>query len=294
MPRSSLVHGALLLVTLIYGANYTIAKYALPEHLQPFAFISVRLAATTLLFWTVSTFSRGSKAVCRRDHGLLVMCAVFGTAANQLFFFQGLSMTTPIHASVIMTLSPIAVILAAALLKHERLTWRKAAGAAIGAVGAVLLLTKNGISLSAGTFLGDLFVILNACTYAFYLVLVKPLMNRYPPLTVLKWLFLYGLLLALPFGLRQLGDTAWSHITAIAWLSVGYVVLAATFGVYLLNIWALQYVNSSVVGIYIYLQPVFATGVALSLKEDTFEWLTLLYALIIFSGVYLVSSKREL
>ncbi len=292
MPRTALVYLALLLVTLIYGANYTIAKYVVPEYLLPLAFVVMRVSVSTLLFWMVArTFP--TEKVRRRDHWLLIRCAFFGTAINQFFYFKGLSLTTPIHASLIMTTTPIAVLMVAAFLRHERLTMMKITGVLVGLAGVLLLLTKGGVSLENGTFTGDLFILLNGITYATYLVLVKPLMRTYHHATVLKWVFLYGALMMVPVGLQQVFSADWSSFPDLTWWSLGYVVLAATFVVYLLNAWALNYVDSSVVGIFIYLQPVFATIVALAAGEDQLDLLTVIYALIIMAGVYLVSKRNK-
>ena len=292
MNRMIWVHAALLFVTMLYGANYSIAKYALPEYLQPLAFISVRILSGTLLFWAIDSLNPREK-IPWKDHWQLFRCGLFGAALNQMLFFEGLSRTTPIHASIMMTMSPIAVILIAALMGRELLTRLKVLGAIIGFIGAVLLLTRHGISLNEGTFLGDFLILMNGTSYAIYLILVKPLTHKYRPFTVLKWLFLYGAIIAVPFGAPQLMEVTWSSLPTSAWISVFYVVFATTFTVYLLNAWALQYVNSSIVGIYIYLQPVFATMVALILHQDTLEIPTVLFASIIMLGVYLVSKQNR-
>lgn len=287
-----LVYGALLFVTLIYGANYTIAKYVVPLYLLPLAFVVCRVSVSSVLFWGIGTLGPSEK-VSRSDHWLLFKCALFGTALNQYLFFKGLSLTTPIHASLIMTMTPIAVIVVAAIMGRERLTLQKVAGTFIGFIGVILLLTKGGVSLAEGTFTGDLFILMNGTVYAIYLVLVKPLMQRYHHFTVLKWIFLYGAILMIPLGLPELLSADWTNFPQRTWLSLAYVVIATTFLVYLINVWALRYVDSSVVGIFIYLQPVFATVVALSLGEDKLDLQTVLYALVIMIGVYLVSKKQK-
>jgi drug/metabolite transporter (DMT)-like permease len=285
-----LVYSALLFVTLIYGANYTIAKFVVPVFLVPMAFVSLRVSVSSILFWSIGNAIPAQK-VSKADHWLLFKCALFGTALNQFLFFKGLSLTTPIHASLIMTMTPIAVMLVAAFLGREKLTMMKIGGTFIGFVGVILLLTKDGVSLQEGTFTGDFFILMNGTVYAVYLVLVKPLMHRYHHFTVLKWIFLYGSMLIIPLGIQDLFQANWQDFTWVTWSSLVYVVLATTFIVYLLNGWALKYVDSSVVGIFIYLQPVFATLVALSLGQDQLDVQTVLYALIIMCGVYLVSKK---
>jgi drug/metabolite transporter (DMT)-like permease len=285
------VHSALFLVAVIYGANYSIAKIALPEYLQPFGFILLRILTATLLFWLFSLTQEREKIKGRADFILLIVCAIFGVGINMLAFFYGLSMTNPINASVIMTVSPIMVLLTAYVLGRERLTPLKIIGVLVGALGAFLLVTKDGVSLSQGTFMGDLFILVNGSSYAIYLVLVKPLMAKYKPITVIKWIFLFGSIFTIPFGFSELAAVDWTVIPMDGWLSIGYVLFFATFVVYLLNIWSLKFVNSSVVGIYIYLQPIVSTLVAVSFRGDQLDLLTVLYSLLIMVGVYLVSKR---
>ena len=231
MPRLLWVHLALLVVTILYGANYTIAKFALPEFIKPFGFIAIRVISGTILFWAVDSINANEK-IERADHWTLIKCGFFGAAVNMLLFFQGLSLTTPIHGSIIMTMSPIAVLVVAAIMGGEKLTRMKFAGTVIGFIGAVLLLTRHGISLQEGTFLGDLLILGNGTTYAIYLVLAKPLMRKYRPFTVLKWVFLYGTIVVLPFGLPQLAEVEWSTFTTEAWFSVFYVIFGSTFAIF--------------------------------------------------------------
>ncbi len=289
VPKNLKVHSALFLVALLYGANYSIAKVALPQYLEPFGFILLRITVATALFWIFSLLVTSEKIQSRKDFLLLFISAIFGVAVNQLFFFKGLSLTNPINASVIMTTSPIMVLIAAYFIGKERLTFSKIIGVITAGLGAYLLLTKDGISLTEGTFLGDLFILLNGTSYAIYLVVVKPLMSKYRPITVIKWIFLFGVFLTLPFGYEQLTQANWNNIPIEAWLSIAYVIVGATFSVYLLNVWALKFVNSSVVGIYIYLQPMISTLVAVSFRGDPLELTTVMYSLLIMVGVYIVS-----
>nr|WP_155183170.1 DMT family transporter [Fulvivirga lutimaris] len=285
------VHSALFLVAIIYGANYSIAKIALPEYLEPFGFILLRIVCAAALFWLFGLTQKNEKIKSRADYMLLIVSAIFGVGINMLAFFHGLSLTNPINASVIMTCSPIMVMITAYVLGKERLTPLKISGVLVGALGAYLLLTKDGVSLSNGTFLGDLFILVNGSSYAVYLVIVKPLMAKYKAITVIKWIFLFGAIFTLPFGFTELSEVNWEVIPTEAWLSIGYVIFLSTFAVYLLNIWSLKFVNSSVVGIYIYLQPIISTLVAVSFRGDHLDLLTVLYSLLIMVGVYMVSKK---
>jgi len=285
------VHGALLAVGLIYGANYSIAKAPMPELISPFGFILIRVAAATLIFWIIDAFSEKESIKYPRDYMSLLKCAVFGVAANQLLFFNGLSMTSTISASIIMTTNPIIVLIASYLILHEPATKMKIAGVFMGSMGAILLILRNDVSWTEGSFLGDVLIFMNATSYGIYLILVKPLMRRYKPMTIIKWIFLIGLIMIIPIGIKDVFVVNWSTMPLSGWTSIIYVIIFTTVLAYLLNMWALKFVSPTVVSYYIYLQPLFATLVAVVFLDEIPGTNILLFAAMIFVGVYLVSKK---
>lgn len=291
MNRRFLAHAALLTTNIIYGINYSVAKGLMPEYLGPFAFIFCRVLGALLLFWFFHAFFPREK-IERKDFGLLIVCGFFGIAANQLMFFYGLNLTTPINAAIIMTCNPILVLIMSAWLIRERVTALKIIGIILGLSGALgLILHKNHLSLDSSNFLGDLFIFLNASSYAVYLVIVKPLMKKYRPLTVIKWVFLFGFVFVLPFGLSEIGTVDWTQFTLEIWAAFAFVIICTTFIAYLFNIFALKELNPSVVSIYIYFQPLVATVVSLYFQQDRLDWVKVLAAIFIFLGVFLVSRK---
>ncbi len=283
-------HIALLVVALVYGGNYIVAKVPLDDgYLHPFPFILLRASAALIPFWLIYSV-RNREKVEQRDLFRLALRGSFGVAVTQLFFFSGLKLTTPIKPSLLMTTTPILVLVMSALLIGERITWQKVLGIALGAGGAVLLIAYGQkLSLGGAGTVGDILVFINASAYAVYLVLVKKLMAKYQAITVITWVFTFGWLLVLPFGLPGLVQTDFRSFTPEVWWSVVYVLLLTTFLVYLLNVWALRHVNPSVVSIYIYLQPLIAGLISVSLGQEQINGVKLLSALCIFSGVYLVS-----
>ncbi|MCB0559410.1 MAG: DMT family transporter [Lewinellaceae bacterium] len=293
MDKTAKAHIALFMVALIYGANYTIAKEVMGGgYLPPLVFILLRVSSGVLLFWL---FHRAlvRERVGRADLGRLALCGLFGVALNQMLFFAGLNWTTPINASLIMTTTPVLVLVASAVLLGERITKRKVLGIALGAAGAILLITYGErLSFARQGFWGDLLVFLNACAFGIYLVLVKKLMAKYHPITVVKWAFFFGILFVIPFGGPGLIEVEWARFTPGIWLAVVYVLLCTTFLAYLFNAYALSVVNPSVVSIYIYLQPLLATLIALAFSRDQMTAVKLMAALLIFTGVYLVSGVR--
>jgi drug/metabolite transporter (DMT)-like permease len=292
MPSKFKIHSALLIVGLIYGANYSIAKVVMPLYIGPFGIIFIRVIIGTILYWGIDWLAGPEKIKYRRDYLQFAVLAIFGVAINQLMFFKGLSMTTPISASVIMTSSPITVLIVSYFLLKEKITVNKLIGIALGAAGAVLLIGIDGFKLDNDTFVGNLFILINAVSFSIYLVMVKPMMYRYKAITVIKWVFLFGMFMVIPFGLEEFLLVDWSSLPNEAWLSLGYIIIGTTFIAYLLNTWALRFVNPSLVGYYIYLQPVFSTLVAVSFRGDKLTVTEAIYSLLIFIGVYLVSVKK--
>lgn len=286
------VHPILLTTSLLYGSNYSIAKSVMPEPVSPFGFILIRVTVAGALFWLLHAIFIKESIQYKRDYLRIALCGFFGAAVNMLLFFKGLSLTSPVNASLIMTLTPVVVVTASYFLLKERITQRKALGLAFGFGGAVSLIGLHEFALTNDFLVGDLMVMGNASTYAIYLVLVKPLMARYHPLTVIKWLFLFGGVLILPFTFNQALSIPFSALDKLQWGSLAFVVLFTTVFAYLANVSALKYVNSSLVGYYIFLQPVFATFIEVVTGREIPTVGKLISALLIFAGVYLVSVRK--
>jgi len=290
VSKQLIAHLSVLGANLIYGANYTIAKEVMPDYIQPFGFILLRCLGAVSLFWIVGFFIK--EKIERKDFPRLLLCALFGIAINQLMFFKGLNFTHPINASVIMTSTPILVLIMAAIIIKERITALKTVGIVLGLAGTLLILMAGKeLSFSSTTFIGDLMVWANASSYGVYLVIITPLMKKYHPITVIKWVFLLGLFMVLPFGYEEFTQIQWNTFPPnIIWATL-FVVVGLSFFAYLLNTMALKHVSPSVVSTYIYLQPVLASAIAITLGKDSLDWIKVLSALLICSGVYLVSRK---
>ena len=289
------VHGALLTVAFIYGTNYSIAKIAMTT-IPPFAIIFCRISGAGLLFWLLHSIASKEKVASKRDYLHLALCALFGVAINQMMFFKGLSMTNPINGSVIMTTTPILVLVISSLLIKERITFTKGIGVLLGAIGAMLLIGGAKFEFASNTVAGDVLILVNAISYGIYLVIVKPLMRKYNALTITKWIFLFGFFMTLPFCWNEFSAVEWESLPLTIWGSLLFIILATTFLAYLLNAWALNFVNPSVVGVYIYLQPIIASSFAVLLGQGELTPQKMLYAGLIFVGVYLVgkSSKKKI
>ncbi|MFC0603267.1 DMT family transporter [Winogradskyella pulchriflava] len=285
---------ALFMVQLLYGLNYTIAKAVMNEnYIKPFGFVLLRVAGATLLFWIMSLFLPKQK-IDKKDFIKFFVAAIFGVTINMLFFFKGLEYTSPIHASSIMIIVPIIILILSSLILKEKVTSLKIVGVVLGLIGA-LILTIYGKSARAGDNvpLGNLLIFLNAISYSIYVILIKKLTAKYHPFTFIKWLFLFGLLMLIPFGYEELKAVEWNTFTPYTTFSVLFVVIGATFGTYLFNPLALNRLKASTVGIFIYLQPVIAGLFALAMGVDFIDAIKITAMLIIFLGVYLVSKKHK-
>ena len=261
----------------------------MPNFIQPSGFILLRVTGA-ITFFSFIYFLFVKEGVDRKDIIRLAICGIFGVAINQLFFFKGLNITTPINAAIIMTSNPVLVIIMSAVILHEKLNIRKGIGIALGLIGASALIL-NGGSLSVNTdfVLGNTLVFINAVSYGLYLVLVKPLMQKYHPITVMFYVFGFGFLYVLPFGYSELLVVEWTSFSPkIVW-EVTFVVICTTVIAYLLNSSALKQLNPSTVSIYIYTQPVLATLFAVFSEADNLDEMKIISASIIFVGVYLVS-----
>jgi len=285
---------ALFMVQLLYGLNYTIAKTVMNEnYIKPFGFVLLRVAGATVLFWILSLFVPKQK-IEKKDFLKFFVAALFGVVINMLFFFKGIEYTSPIHASSIMIIVPIIILILSSLILKENVTKLKIIGVAIGLVGA-LILTLYGKSARAGDNvpLGNLFVFLNAISYSIYVILIKKLTAKYHPFTFIKWLFLIGLIILIPIGYNELDAVEWQTFTPYTTFSVLFVIIGATFGTYLFNPLALNKLKASTVGIFIYLQPVIAGFFALSMGADFIDSMKIGAMLFIFLGVYLVTKKPK-
>ena len=286
-----LAHLSLLTANLIYAINYSFAKDVMPDFIMPSGFILLRVIGALFLF-SFCYFLFIKEKVEKKDVFRLAICGVFGVAINQLLFFEGLNLTTPINAAIVMTINPILVILLSFLLIKESITIRKILGVFFGLIGAAILILKGGaVDLSSSYKTGNLFVLINATSYALYLVIVKPMMKKYHPITVMFFVFAFGFLYVLPFGFTNLISVDWNIIPHNIYLEIAFVVICTTFIAYLCNSVALQYLTATTVSIYIYLQPILAALFAIFWGSDNLDSQKIIAASLIFLGVYLVSAQ---
>jgi len=289
MPKILFSHLALFCANSIYAINYIFAKDVMPHYLGPSGFILLRVLGACLVFSLIHHFFI-KETIQKKDIGYLIICALFGVVINMLCFFKGLSITTPINASLIMITTPLLVYLISCIFSKEERSFKRLFGVVLGLLGAGILVS-NGSSLRINN-MGDFLVFLNAASYALYLILIKKMMLKYHPITVLKAIFLIGLVFITPVGWQELSLLSIHTIPIDIILKIFFVVLFTTCGAYFLNIYAISHLRASTVAFYIYLQPLLATILSIALGKDILTTIKILAATCIFIGVYFVIRRQ--
>ena len=276
----------------IYAAGFTIIKKVTPLHVGPMGFVALRVLGATPLLWLTGLLI--PEKMERRDIGKLAVLSLFGVTINQSLFIKGMSLTSPISGAIIMITSPLLVLIIGSIVLKERITALRLTGIIVGLGGAIMLVVTNGLAAAkADNPFGDLLIFVNALSWGTFLVLVKPLMQKYHTVNVLKWIFLFGMIILVPLGFNDVSKIDWSTIKPELWFDILFVVIGVTFIAYLLNVYGLKALSPAVVSAYIYLQPVMAAAIAIYVGADELTWFKVLSALLIFSGVMLASWKPK-
>lgn len=266
----------------------------MPDYAQPFGFIMLRVIGGAVLFWLASFFGPKEK-IDKKDYRRMLVCAVFGMAINMLSFFKGLSLSTPINSAVLITITPIIVLILSAILIKEKTSSRKIVGIVIGLIGALgLILFGNEIRQDAPNIpLGNFYILLNSIFYGTYLIIAKTLIEKYHPLTFMKWLFSLGILICLPFGYTELTEIEWTQLPFEAIWKIAFVIIGTTFCTYLFNIFALTQLKASTLSTFAYVQPLIGIIYAVTTGQDSLTTIKVFAACLVFLGVYLATRKPK-
>lgn len=293
MNKRNLAILAALGATTIYGLNHTIAKGVMPAYIKPFGFIMLRVVGACILFWAFS-FMGPREKVERSDWGRFLLCALFGMVINMLAFFKGLDLSTPINSAVLVTTTPIIVVVLSIFLIQEKVKLSRAIGIFSGLIGAlILVLYGQEIRDDAPNIpFGNALFLVNATSFALYLILAKKLVEKYHVFTLMKWLFLMGVIINIPVALPEFLEVRWLELPVEAVLTMLFVVVGTTFCAYLFNVFALTQLKASTVSSFIYLQPVIGILFAVLTGKDHLTFLKVGAAFLVLLGVYLVSRQR--
>jgi drug/metabolite transporter (DMT)-like permease len=293
LKTTTKAHLAVLSTNLFFAANFSLVKLLSPALVGAFAMNILRVGLSLCLFWTVWLAGRTRAGFDKKDTSRFLLCALTGVAINQMLFIKGLTLTSTVHASLLMLVTPLLVTVAAFWVLKERFTVFKFLGLLLGVLGALFLILQKEKGAGQSSWQGDVLIIVNAVSYSLYFILVKPLMLRYSPLHVIRWIFTLGFFMILPFAWQDFmqvkwGLFQWQHIVALAG-----IIVCGTFLAYFFNAYGIQHIGAGATGSYIYTQPVFAVIIALFVLHESFSWQKAAAAVLIFSGVYLVSFRRK-
>ena len=293
MSKRNLALIGATIVSVIYGVTFTIAKDVMPLYIDAYGFILLRAGGSMILFWLVWLFMPKQKIIFS-DFPRIIAAAFFGVAFNMLTFFKGLSLTSPISAAVIMVSTPMIVLALSAIIMKERMKSRMVFGIILGLIGTgFLILYGKSVGNATNAGLGNFLVLVNAISYGFYLIIVKNLMDKYNAFTFVKWIYLFGFIMVLPFGCGQFQTVNWVLVPMDIFWKIAFVVVISTFLTYLLNLLSMKELKPTTVAVFIYLQPLFATVFAISLGKDELSFVKIGSALLIFIGVYMVTQKKS-
>lgn len=297
MNKSTSISGHIACFTAyaIFGVNIIVCKDLTSGHLiSPITIFTLRSLGAGLMFWILSLFLPSEK-VDKKDYLKILAAAFLGYFVTQLTFLVSIPDVTPMHCSIISSMSPIYTMFIAAIVLKEPLSWKKASGVALSLCGILFLIFNNasGTSGVAESKLSGIFMMfLNSLSFSLYLGIFKPVIAKYSVVTFMKWIFLFSALMSLPLSLREIVSLEWTKIPSVQMWELGFLIVFATFVSYFLIPFGQKRIRPTLVSMYSYIQPIIATVISIILCMDILTWQKLLAALMVFAGVFIVSRSR--
>ncbi len=285
-------HLCMALACIMWGLMAPIGKDAMTHGLNGIEMVTFRAVGGAICFWITSLFVE-RETVSARDMVRFFFAAMLSIVFNQCCYTIGLSITSPVNASIMTTTMPIVTMILAALILREPVTGKKVGGIVCGAVGASLLITASASPSADGNLLGDMLCLAAQCSFALYLTLFKHLISRYSVFTCMKWMMTYAAIVILPFSFSDLSALSWSSVPLSSWFEAGFVVLCGTFIAYICMMIGQKNLRPTVVSMYNYVQPIVACGVSVILGLGKFGLLQGVAIVLVFSGVYLVTQSKS-
>jgi len=286
---------AATIATTIYGINHTVAKMVMPIYIGSLGLVFLRVLGATIIFWTISLFFK-TKPIEKKDRLTILKCGLFGMSINIAAFIAGLDYSTPVNSSILIIISPIFVVILSFFIFKNKINFIKILGIILGFIGAMILIltADSNSSIGRNIPLGNFLFIVNSISYAYYLIIVKPMAEKYDLITLFKWLFLIGLIFNFPLGINQFLDVDWASLPLWeAVLPMVFVVVGTTCMTYFLNGYALSKITSTEVAVFMYLQPIIGILFAIFTKSDTITLIMFVASILIFTGVYLTSVLKQ-
>ena len=288
-------HIAMLFTSLIFGVNIPLSKNLMPDWISPIGLTYSRFAFGAVAFWVISLFFKWEK-VTRKDMATLFLGSLLGVGINQASFISGLERTSVTNASIVITVTPILAMIISFFILKEPITLKKAGGVLIGLIGVLTMILTSQLAGHGreASVIGDMLCVLSSLSYAFFLVLSRGISKRYSSVTLMKWMFLFSALMFFPLGSKELFSAKiFQSGSSVAWGSYLYMLIGATMITYLLIPFAQRTIRPTTIGMYNYLQPLVAAFIAIMWGHDTFSWIKPISAVLIFTGVYFVTTSKS-
>ena len=280
----------------IFGINIIVCKDLTGGHLiSPIAIFTLRSLGAGLIFWLLSLFMPAEK-VDKQDYLKIFAAAFLGYFMTQLSFLMAIPDVTPMHCSIISSMSPIYTMFIAAIVLKEPLSYQKAGGVFLSLCGIVFLILNNsngGSGVTESKLSGILLMFVNSLSFSLYLGIFKPVIAKYSVVTFMKWIFLFSALMSLPLSFREVFSLSWTQIPPAQMWELGYLIVFATFFAYFLIPYGQKRIRPTLVSMYSYIQPIIATVISIIIGMDILTWQKLLAAAMVFGGVIIVSRSRK-
>ncbi len=288
-------HLLLLLITIIAGANYSLLKQIVPSNIEPSALILVRLFVAGLGFLMIEKiFIPHTPQPKGKDLFLILLCSLFGAVFNQVFFYEGMKITTPINGSIFNLFNPITIVLGSFLVLKQKLNAYVIVGVLLSIFGAVFLLDIGNLKMTNTTIVGDIFVMTNAISYGVYVILVSFIAHKYNAITITKYMFGIGFFVYLPFGFTDFCNTDFALFQFTDWAILAYILLLVTLFSYSIGNYLPRITTPYLMGMYVYLQPFVAVIISLILGKGSLNAVQFFCGILILIGIFLAQKGKNL
>lgn len=292
--KNTEAHFFLLLITIISGANYTILKIIVPSKIEPSSLILIRLFVAGLGFLIIEKiFFPKALQPKGKDLIIIILCSLFGAVFNQFFFYEGMKITTPINGSIFNLFNPITIVLGSFLVLKQKINWMVIIGVLCSILGALILLDIKNLNVNNTTFLGDVFVMINAISYGIYVILVASIATKYNAITITKYMFGLGFFIYLPLGLPSFNATDFTLFNLTDWVVLAYILLLVTLFSYGIGNYLPRITTPYIMGMYVYLQPFIAMLVAILFGKNVLNLKQVLCGFLILIGIYLAQKGKN-
>lgn len=280
-----------LTANVLWGLMAPIGKSALQE----FSAVSVttfRMTGAAIAFWIFSAFMP-KEQIPPKDMLKIFFASMFALTFNQGMYIFGLSMTSPIDASIVTTTLPIITMIVAAIFLKEPITNKKVLGIFVGAMGALILICSGSSSAGSGSIWGDLLCMVAQLSFSIYLTVFKSLTQKYSVITLNKWMFIYASMCYIPLSYNDIAAIEWSTVPTTTILQVLYIALAGSFLAYIFIMTAQKMMRPTVVSMYNYMQPIVASIASIVMGVGVFGWQKGVAIALVFAGVYIVTQSKS-